>query len=61
MLAIVRLALRRVMQREPSNREVERGLKLLVELRDGQRFTPAEALRYLCLMALNLNEFVYLN
>jgi hypothetical protein len=57
----VRLALRRVTQRQPSATEVERGVRLLAELRAQYGLTSEEALRSFCLLALNLNEFIYLN
>jgi hypothetical protein len=56
----VRLALRRVKQREPSTAEVERGVAFLARLRSKHEVSPGEALRSFCLLALNLNEFVYL-
>jgi mono/diheme cytochrome c family protein len=57
----VRLALRRVLQRSPTDREVERGLRFLAALGDGDRLPAGEALRRFCLLALNLNEFLYLD
>jgi hypothetical protein len=59
--AQVRLALRRVTQREPSAAEVERGVAFLARLREQHGLAPDEALSSFCLLALNLNEFVYLN
>jgi mono/diheme cytochrome c family protein len=59
--AQVRLALRRVTQREPTAQEVERGVEFLANLRTRHRLAAEEALRSLCLLALNLNEFIYLN
>jgi hypothetical protein len=59
--AQVRLALRRVCQREPSAREIERGVRFLARMRSQQKQTAAEALRAFCLVALNLNEFMYLD
>jgi hypothetical protein len=59
--AQVRLALRRVTQREPSAKEVERGVGFLARLRETHGRSPADALRDFCLLALNLNEFVYLD
>jgi hypothetical protein len=52
--------LRRVLQREPRLAEVERGVAFMnrVQTEDGSK--PEEALRQFCLLALNLNEFVYL-
>jgi hypothetical protein len=58
--ACVRLALRRVTQRDPSTKEVERGVEFLARLRDKHQLTPEEALRSFCVLALNLNEFIYL-
>ncbi len=58
--AQVRLALRRVMQREPSATEVARGVDFLTRLRDKHQLAPEESLRSFCVLALNLNEFIYL-
>ena len=57
----VRLALRRVTQREPTAQEVERGVNFLAQSRKTHHLTAQEALRNFCLLALNLNEFIYLN
>ncbi len=59
--ARVRLALGRVMQRTPSAREIERGVRFLTQMRDEFKFSEDEALRSFCLLALNLNEFIYLD
>jgi hypothetical protein len=59
--AQVRLAIRRVTQREPTPKEVERGLKFLEKMRLEHGQKSAEALKSFCLLALNLNEFVYLD
>src|SRR5437879_5761824 len=59
--AQVRLALRRATQREPTAREVERGVEFLAKMRDKHKMAPEEALKTFCLLALNLNEFVYLD
>jgi hypothetical protein len=59
--AQVRLALWRVTQRRPTAGEVERGVRFLAKLRGEHRLAQAEALRAFCLLALNLNEFIYLN
>ena len=57
----VETALRLVTQRRPTDPEIRRGVALIESLvaRDGM--TPAEALKAFCLVALNLNEFVYLD
>jgi hypothetical protein len=59
--AQVRLALRRVMQREPSEKEMSRGLELIQSLESEHRQSTEMALQSFCLMVLNLNEFVYLD
>jgi len=56
----VRFVLRRVLQREPTPAEIERGLTFIKTTRDTDKVTATEALRQFCLLALNLNEFVYL-
>ena len=57
--AQVRLALRRVTQRDPSSREVGRGVEFLAMMQGRHGLDPSEALAKFCLLALNLNEFVY--
>jgi hypothetical protein len=59
--AQVRLALRRVTQREPTAGEVERGVAFLASQRTRHGLAPEKALRGFCLLVLNLNEFIYLN
>ena len=59
--AQVRLALRRVWQRTPTQAEIDRGTRFLAELRDKDKLAADEALRRFCLLALNLNEFIYLD
>jgi hypothetical protein len=59
--AQIRLALRRAVQREPTEQEVGRGVEFLRRMKITHDATPAEALRRFCLLTLNLNEFVYLN
>jgi mono/diheme cytochrome c family protein len=56
----VRLALRRVTQRDPTAKEVERGVEFITRFREKHKLPAADALRNFCLLALNLNEFVYL-
>jgi hypothetical protein len=58
--AQVKMALQRVLQREPSAKEVERGVTFLATMR-AKKLAAEEALRAFCLVALNLNEFVYLD
>ena len=56
----IREILWRTCQREPTAAEIARGLRLMNDLRnDG--VPPTQALQLYCLLALNLNEFVYLD
>ncbi len=55
------LALWRVLQREPTAVEVERGLELLRLMQQRHQASAEQALNYFCLAALNLNEFMYLD
>jgi hypothetical protein len=57
----IRTALQRVTQRPPADAEVARGLQLISTLQSEQNMTAEQARRYFCLVALNLNEFVYLD
>jgi hypothetical protein len=57
----VRLALWRVTQREPSSKEIDRGLRLMARLKQQYHASPEEALERFCTVALNLNEFLYLD
>jgi hypothetical protein len=59
--ARVRLGLRLVTSREPTDAEVRRGVELMAALvaRDGM--TPGKALDAFGLVALNLNEFLYVD
>lgn len=57
----VRLALRRVTQRAPTQAEIDRGLKFMATMQAVDKLSADESLRRFCLLALNLNEFVYLD
>jgi hypothetical protein len=59
--AQVRLVLRRVTQRVPTAAEVERGVKFVAAMRDEEKLPAPEALRRFCVLALNLNEFIYVD
>jgi Protein of unknown function (DUF1553)/Protein of unknown function (DUF1549)/Planctomycete cytochrome C len=59
--ARVRLVLRRATQRDPSPREVERGVEFLARMQGQHGLDPSQALAKFCLLALNLNEFIYLD
>ena len=59
--AQVKFALWRVLQREPTAKEIARGTKFMARAEAEQHLTPPEALRYFCVVAMNLNEFLYLD
>jgi hypothetical protein len=59
--AQVQLVLRRATQRTATTSEVERGVKFIATLRAKDKLSAEESLRRFCLLALNLNEFVYLD
>ncbi|MFM9964136.1 MAG: DUF1553 domain-containing protein [Planctomycetaceae bacterium] len=59
--ACVRAALMRVLQRQPTEREIARGVKFLDDNIQQEKVSADEALRRFCLLAINLNEFVYLD
>jgi len=60
-VARVRLALWLVLQRPPEPVQVEEGLALIRELREQDGLNDVQALKCFCLMAMNLNEFWYLD
>ncbi len=53
--------LREVVQRPPSAEEIERGRQFVLQLQQAEGLTAEEAMRYFCLLALNTNEFMYLD
>ncbi|GAB5443575.1 MAG: PSD1 and planctomycete cytochrome C domain-containing protein [Fuerstiella sp.] len=57
----VQLALERVTQRPATEEQIRRGLDLMEALQTDQQLSQDEALKYFCLVALNLNEFLYLD
>ena len=59
--AQVRLALSRATQRRPTEQEVQRGVSLIDALVQEEKTSPRKALKYFCLLTLNLNEFLYLD
>jgi mono/diheme cytochrome c family protein len=56
----VEIALERVTQRAPTDAEVQRGETFIRELADSG-IEPDTALQHFCLVALNLNEFLFLD
>ncbi len=59
--AQIRFVLRRTLQREPTQKEIDRGVKFVQTMWTEHQLDAAEALRYFCLLALNLNELMYLD
>jgi hypothetical protein len=59
--AQVALALKRATQRPPTATEVDRGVRFLADVQAKDGVPPAEALRRLCVVMLNLNEFVFVD
>jgi hypothetical protein len=57
----VRLALELATARPPNEREIRRGVELIDALKTKDRVSEETALKYFCLVVLNLNEFVYLD
>jgi hypothetical protein len=57
----VALGLRLVTQREPKTAEIRRALAFMNDLQANEKADPNKALALFCLMALNLNEFVFLD
>ena len=58
--AFARRLLSRVVQRAPAEKEVAESLRLMERLKK-RGATPKQARTYLCLMALNLDEFIYVD
>lgn len=59
--AQVACALHRATQRPPAAAEIDRGLRLIAALQSERKLPQDEALKYFCLLALNLNEFLYVD
>jgi cytochrome c553 len=59
--AQVRRALHLVLTRPPETDEVRRGVEMITALQRRDGIAGAMALKYFCLVALNLNEFLYLD
>ena len=57
----VALALRLATGRAPTEPEIARGLELIESLKKQDGATPEVAMKYFCLMVLNLNEFVFVD
>jgi hypothetical protein len=59
--AQVRLALKRATQREPTAAEVDRGLRFIARMKAQHAQKDDDALKLFCLLALNLNEFIWID
>ena len=59
--ACVRAGLTRVLQRTPTEREIARAVKFIDDNIQQEKVSADEALRRFCLLAINMNEFVYLD
>ncbi len=60
-LSQVAKALHIALQRPATDDEIAEGMGLLQQLMEKRKLSPADALRYWCLLVLNLNEFSYLD
>jgi hypothetical protein len=50
-----------VTSRPPNEKDIARGLNLIEGLMASDSVSPNDALDYFCLMALNMNEMIYLD
>lgn len=57
----VQLGLSRACQRSPTEDEIRNGIVLIEKLQTKEGLSANQALQYFCLVALNLNEFIYLD
>ncbi|QDU82063.1 Planctomycete cytochrome C [Polystyrenella longa] len=58
---LVQKALKRVLQREPTEIEIERGVNFIIKMQQDRGMNYERAVQSFCLLVLNLNEFVYLD
>lgn len=52
--------LARVTQRQPDSDDVDEGIKLVEQWRANEEMSDHQSLKYYCLFAFNLNEFIFL-
>jgi hypothetical protein len=57
----VRIVLSRVTQREPTDEEVRRGIDFISRMQNDHEVNRDLALQKFCLLAMNLNEFLYID
>ena len=60
-VAQVESILQKVTQRPPRQNEIKQGVDLIQSWIDHEDASPQQALEYYCLLAINLNEFVYID
>jgi mono/diheme cytochrome c family protein len=53
--------LQRVLQRQATEQEIEQGVSFMQQLQERESLNHQQALQAFCLLALNLNEFVYVD
>jgi len=53
--------LQKVTQRPPAKKEIQQGVDLIQSWIDHEDASPQRALEYYCLLAINLNEFAYID
>ncbi|MCP4778292.1 MAG: DUF1553 domain-containing protein, partial [Planctomycetaceae bacterium] len=59
--AQVESILQKVTQRPPTEKEIQQGVDLIQSWIDHEDTSPQQALQYYCLLAINLNEFAYID
>jgi hypothetical protein len=57
----VRIVLSRVTQREPTDDEIDRGIDFIGRMLNEHEMNGELALQKFCLLAMNLNEFLYID
>ncbi|MFQ5733573.1 MAG: DUF1553 domain-containing protein, partial [Planctomycetaceae bacterium] len=57
----IEMALWRVFQRKPTKQEIARGVRLIESLKKDDKLDDGAALKMFCLVALNLNKFLFLD
>ena len=58
---IVRHALFLCFQRPPTDSEIDRGVRRIEDWIETEELSAEESIKNFCLMALNLNEFAYID
>jgi len=55
------LVLNKVTQRDPNNDEIDAGLAFIIDMEQKHGYSEEKAFESFCLLALNLNEFLYID